>query len=549
MSSTLTLAAATNADVHTASETAADSRDRRWWVLAVLGLAQFMIVLDGTVVNIALPTAQGALHFSDGSRQWVVTAYALAFGGLLLLGGRLADMFGRRRLFLIGSAGFALASAAGGAATNLTSLLAARAVQGAFAALLAPAVLSLLATTFVLAHERGKAFGIFGAIAGSGAAMGLLLGGVLTQYLSWRWCLYVNVPLATVALVGGWLLLDRQRSDKRVSLDVSGTVAVTAGLFFVVFGLSRAEAAGWGDMTTLLCFAAAAILLAGFGAMQARRRNPLLPLRVLTDRNRAGAYTATFMVAAGMFGCLLFLTYYLQVVLHFSAVQAGLAFVPMCVVLMAASSLGSMFLSPRVSPRLVIPTGMVVAGIGMALFTRIPVDGSYVAYVLPPSLVFGLGVGLVFGFASNTATAAVPPEDAGVASAMVNVGQQIGGAVGTALLNTVASSATKTYLSTHPGSAQAHLAAAVHGYTSAFWVAAAVFAVGSALTATLLRPGVLGRQTTDGAHDPARRTDRPRRNQSLLTASAPLDCLAAQTSGRDSTPLTGRPVWDRDNGN
>ncbi len=469
--------------------------DRRWWILAVLGLAQLMVVLDGTVVNIALPSAQAALHFSNGDRQWVITGYALGFGSLLLLGGRLADLFGRRRLFLVGLAGFAAASAAGGAASGFAGLLAARAIQGGFAAMLAPALLSLLSTTFGASEDRSKAFGIFGAIAGSGAALGLLLGGVLTEYLSWRWCLYVNVLLAVVALAGGWLLLDRSRANVARSLDVLGTLLVTGGLFFVVFGLSEAESSGWGDARTLGYLVLGIALLAAFTLWQARSANPLLPLRVLHNRNRAGAYSATFLVAAGMFGVFLFLTYYMQVVLRFSAVQSGLAFVPMCLVLMAASSLGSTFLSPRVSPKVMIPTGMAIAAVGMMLFTRVAVDGSYWVHVLPASLVFGLGIGTVFGFASNTATRDAQPADSGVVSALVNVSQQIGAAIGTALLNTVATSATRHYALGHRGPARlVQLQAQVHGYEKAFWVSAAIFAAGTVLTAIVLRPEVLGAQ-------------------------------------------------------
>ena len=461
--------------------------DRRWLILGVLGLAQLMVVLDGTIVNIALPAAQQELHFSNGDRQWVVTSYALGFGSLLLLGGRMADMFGRRRVFLIGLTGFAVASAAGGAARDLAMLLTARAVQGGFAALLAPALLALLTTTFVEPKDRSKAFGVFGAIAGSGAAIGLLLGGFLTEYLSWRWCLYVNLFLAVGALTGGILLLDPHPKLSTAPLDLPGTVTVTGGLFFIVFGFARAETEGWAAPVTLIYLALGVVLLAAFVAIQARSPHPLLPLRVVTNRNRAGAYLATFMVGMGMFAAFLFLTFYIQTILGFSAVSAGVAFVPMSLMIIAASALGSVYLSTRVSAKVMIPLGMTIAAIGLMLFTRIEVNGSYVNHVLPASLVFGAGLGTIFGFASNTATRNVQAEDAGVASAMVNVAQQVGAAIGTALLNTVAASAATSYLTKHAGHSELNRAqAAVHGYSLGFWVAAAIFLVGAALTALLL---------------------------------------------------------------
>jgi EmrB/QacA subfamily drug resistance transporter len=465
--------------------------DRRWLILGVLGLAQLMVVLDGTIVNIALPSAQQTLHFSNSDRQWVVTAYALGFGSLLLLGGRAADIFGRRRVFLIGLTGFAGASALGGAAGDLATLLAARAVQGAFAALLAPALLSLLTTTFVEPGERSKAFGVFGAIAGAGAAIGLLLGGFLTEYLSWRWCFYINVFLAVIAYAGGFWLLDRHHVRSAAALDLPGAITVTGGLFFIVYGFARADTDGWTAASTLGALGLGVVLLVAFLVIQAHTTHPLLPLRVLTNRNRAGAYLATFTVGMGMFGVFLFLTFYIQTILHFSAVKAGVAFVPMSLMIIVASALGSVILTARVSAKIMIPTGMTIAAIGLILFTRIAVNGSYVNHVLPASLVFGIGLGTVFGFASNTATRGARPEDTGVTSAMVNVAQQVGAAIGTALLSTVASNAASTYLHGKTGPAQLLRAqAAVHGYSVGFWVAAAIFFVGAVFTGWLLDAGV-----------------------------------------------------------
>jgi EmrB/QacA subfamily drug resistance transporter len=476
---------------HRNSAAQAAASDRRWLVLGVLGLAQLMVVLDGTIVNIALPSAQAGLRFSDGDRQWVITAYSLGFGSLLLLGGRLADRFGRRRMFLIGLVGFAVGSAAGGAAEGIGQLLAARAAQGAFAAVLAPAGLSLLTTTFVDTRERSKAFGIFGAIAGSGAAFGLLLGGVLTDYLSWRWCLFVNLGIATVAWAAGWVLLDRRRSPTTVPIDVPGVLTVTAGLCLLVVGCSHAESAGWFHASTVGYLATGVALLAAFVVLESRVAHPLLPLRVLADRNRAGAYLATFLVGMGMFGVFLFLTFYLQGVLGWSAIRTGLAFLPMTGAVVAASAGGSTLLGPRVTPKVVIPLGMLIAAAGMALFTRITVAGSYAGQVLPASIVLGVGLGTVFGFASNVATRGVADDDTGVASAMVNVGQQVGAALGTALLNTIAANAAQGYLAGRSG-APALLAAeaAVHSYVVGFWVAGAVFLTGALCTAPLLRRGV-----------------------------------------------------------
>ena len=285
---------------------------RRWWILAILGVAQLMVVLDATIVNIALPSAQEALGFSDDSRQWIVTAYALAFGALLLIGGRLGDLFGRKRTLVAGLVGFAAASAIGGAADSFGVLVAARSAQGAFSALLAPAALSLLTTTFSDPRERGRAFGIYGAIAGGGGAIGLLLGGVLTEHMSWRWTLYVNLLFAIPAALGALALLARQARDARPHIDVPGTLTATGGLFALVYGFAQAETHGWGSATTLGFLAGGVALLAAFVAIERRAAHPLLPLRVVLDRNRGGAYLATGIAGAGMFGVFLFLTYYLQ---------------------------------------------------------------------------------------------------------------------------------------------------------------------------------------------------------------------------------------------
>jgi EmrB/QacA subfamily drug resistance transporter len=460
--------------------------DRRWLILAVIGIAQLLVVLDVTIVNIALPSAQQDLGFSDDDRQWIITAYALSFGSLLLLGGRIADLFGRKWTFIVGLLGFAAASALGGAAQSFGLLVAARALQGVFAAMLAPAALSLLATTFTDPAERGKAFGIYGAIAGAGGAFGLLLGGALTEVLDWRWCLYVSILFAVPAAVGGMRLLHQVPAPSRPRLDFPGTVLASSGLFALVYGMSRAESDGWGDPVTLAFLGASAALLVAFVVLQRRVANPLLPLRVVTDRNRGGSYFAIAIAGAGIFGVFLFLTFYLQNTKGLSPLETGLAFLPMNFAIIITATLVNTKVLARTGPRPLIPTGMLLASLGMVLLTRIGVDSAYTSYVLPSLLLIGVGFGLIVAPSFATATLGVPRHDSGVASAMVSTSQQVGGSIGTALLSTLAVSATTDYIATHgPGPM-----AAVEGYVTAFWWAAAIFAVGAIVTGALLRSGV-----------------------------------------------------------
>jgi EmrB/QacA subfamily drug resistance transporter len=466
---------------------------KRWWILAILGIAQLMVVLDATVVNIALPTAQTDLGFSDAARQWIITAYALAFGSLLLIGGRVADIVGRKWTFLIGAVGFAIASAVGGASVDVGMLIAARAVQGLFASLLAPAILALLSTTFTEPRERGKAFGVFGAIAGAGASVGLLLGGFLTEYANWRWTLYVNLVFAVIAFVGGLLLLEHSRSADRVKLDVPGTAVVSAGLFALVYGFSHAETDGWANPVTIGLLVAAAVLLVAFVRIETRIAHPLLPMRIVLDRNRGGSYLAMFAASAGMFAVFLFLTYYLQDSMGYSAVQTGVAFLPMTGSLIVVASSATTLLLPRFSSRLLIPAGMLFAAVGMYLLTGIGLDTTYTSHILPATLLLGIGLGLVFAPGFSLATLGVQPHDSGVASAAVNTVQQIGGSIGTALLNTIAATAVSAYASAHaagqaPKTLMAH--AALHSYTTTFWWAAGFFGLGAVVAAITLRPGV-----------------------------------------------------------
>ncbi|MET7303701.1 MFS transporter [Embleya sp. NPDC005575] len=468
---------------------------RRWLILAVIALAQVTVVLDATIVNIALPSAQRDLGFSDGNRQWVVTAYALAFGSLLLLGGRIADLFGRRNAFLIGLFGFALASAAGGAAPNFEVLVAARALQGVFGALLAPAALSLLTTTFTDPAERAKAFGVFGAVAGAGGGVGLLLGGLLTQHLDWRWCLYVNLILAGAAIVGGVLLLGRhEAAADRPRLDLPGTLAVSAGLFALVYGFSRAESDGWSDPLTYGCLISAVVLLAVFARIQSRVANPLLPLRVVVDRDRGAALLGMLISGAGMFGMFLFLTYYMQQSLHYSPVRTGLAFLPMVFGIMITATSATVVLMPRFGPKPIVPTGMGLAGLGLLYLTRLDLDSMYAGDLMPGLIMFGAGVGLVIAPCMSAATFGVRAEDSGVASAAVNTVQQVGGSVGVALLSTLSATAGSDYLKHRQPSPDAFAHAALESYATAYRWSAVFFAIGLVVTALLFRPGA---PTTD----------------------------------------------------
>src|SRR5246500_3326752 len=459
-----------------------------WWILGVVGLAQLMVILDATIVNIALPSAQRELGFSIADRQWVVTAYSLAFGGLLLLGGRLSDLVGRRRMLIIGLAGFAAATALGGAATSFAMLVIGRGAQGAFGAMLAPAALSTLTVTFTDPAERGRAFGVYGAIAGAGGAGGLLLGGLLTQYLSWRWCLYVNVVLAVIAVAGAVRLLAAHPRDPNVRIDWPGTVLVVAGLVAVVYGLSEADTAGWGAPTTLTLLAVGVVLLAAFVLVEQRVQHPLLPLRIVLNRFRGGAYLAIGLSAIGVFGIFLFLTYYFQLTLAYSPVKSGLGFLPMIAAIVAASTTSSGVLMPRVGPRPLISAGLLAAAGGLALLAaQLGLRTSYLDWILPALLLVGAGLGVVFGCALNTATSGTGAADAGVASALVNTNQQVGGSIGTALLNTLAASALTSYVLTHGHSPLALAQAAVHSYVVGFWVSAAILA-GSAVVCALVLP-------------------------------------------------------------
>jgi EmrB/QacA subfamily drug resistance transporter len=460
---------------------------RRWWVLAVLGLGQLMVVLDVTIVNIALPSAQKALGFSNANRTLVVTAYTLAFGGLLLLGGRLSDRFGRKRTFLIGMIGFALGSAVAGASIDFVMLVAARAVQGAFAALLAPSALSLLTTTFSDSKDRGKAFGVYGGIASGGAALGLLLGGGLTQTLDWRYTLYINVVFAVIGGIGAAVLLSNDGQSRKVGIDYRGAVTVVAGLVSFVYGFTEAETRGWTDPLTLGLLIGGGLLLAIFVWIETRMDQPLLPMSLVAHRNRLGPYLAVFTVSIATFGTFLFLTYYLQQNLGYSPLKTGVMFLPMVAALMTTSIISNSVLLRRIGPRMLVSGGLLVAAVGMALLARLGVHTSYVTTILPGLVIFGAGLGFTFPPALNTATAGLADTDAGVGSAMVTTSQQIGASVGTALLNTISASATASYLVTRTSTAQVLARASVEGDRTVFTVVAAILVGGAVICGLVVR--------------------------------------------------------------
>jgi EmrB/QacA subfamily drug resistance transporter len=472
-----------------------DADPRRWWALAVIAVAQLMIVLDASVVIVALPSAQRALHISVADRQWVMSAYTLAFGSLLLLGGRIADYLGRRRMFFIGLLGFAGASALGGLAQSSAMLFGARALQGAFAAVMAPAALSLLTTTFTEPHERARAFGVYGGIAGGGAAIGLVLGGTLTQFASWRWTLLINVPIALIAAFAVTRVISESKGGDRRGYDLPGAALVTGALFLLVYGFTTAATDGWSSSTTLGLLVAAGALMATFVGVELRSPHPLLPLRVVLDRNRGGAFLSSLLVGCAMLGTFLFLTYFFQGTLHYTALRTGFAFLPFSAgIIVGATTSGKLL--PRVGPRILMVGGLLLAFAGQLLFTRLGVDSTYLAHVLPPEVLVSFGMGIAFVPMSSTALIGVDPQDAGVASALVNATQQVGSSLGTALLNTIAATAAATFVATHTRSlAEAH-AAVVHGYTTAFGVSALIL-LGAALAAGLLIRA--GRQEVQGA--------------------------------------------------
>jgi EmrB/QacA subfamily drug resistance transporter len=460
---------------------------KRYRALAAIAMAQLMIILDASVVIVALPSAQHALHISTADRQWVMTAYTLAFGSLLLLGGRIADYLGRKRVFVVGLLGFAGASALGGLAQTSAMLFGARALQGAFAALMAPAALSLLTTTFTEPRERARAFGVYGAISGGGAALGLVLGGLLTEYASWRWTLLINVPVAALTAVAATRVIrPAERVSRDGGYDVPGAATATLGLFLLVYGFTVAATDGWTAGRTIALLVGAAISLVAFVVIELRSTHPLLPMRVVLDRNRGGSILVALLIGSAMLGAFLFLTYLFQGIFGYSALRTGFAFLPFSAGIILGAGLSSRFL-PRLGPRPLMLFGLTLGTIGLFLFSRLGPDSTYLAHVLPAELIVSFGMGMTFVPMSSTALIGVAPHDAGVASALVNASQQVGSSLGTAVLNTVAATAAASYLVAHAHTADVMRAAAVHGYTTAFTVSTGLVVTALVVTALLIR--------------------------------------------------------------
>jgi len=451
----------------------------RWRTLFVVAISQLMVVLDSSIVNIAIPSAKLDLGITDANQQWVITAYTLAFGSLLLLGGRIGDFMGRKKIFHIGLIGFAASSALGGIASTQGLLFGARALQGVFAALLAPAALAIISVTFTVPAERAKAFGVIGAISGGGAAIGLIVGGTLTEFFSWRWCLGVNVPIAAIAFFLATRFVHESKAEGNRAYDIPGVITATAGLFSLTYGFNQAATSGWSDGHTLGFLGAAVLLLIAFVTIESKVANPLMPLRVITDRNRGGSYLGSLVVGAGLFSMFLFLGLYLQVILGYSPLKSGFAFLPFTAGIIVFAGIASQLL-PKFGPKPLMIPGLIAASLGLLFLSNITPNTSYIGHVLPALFVMSSGMALVFIPLTTTSLHGVSNHDTGVASAMVNTSQQIGGSLGTALLNTVAATATASYATAHTSLGKNVQAFAMtHGFTVAFKFSAALLFMGA----------------------------------------------------------------------
>src|SRR5256714_2264486 len=469
--------------------TATDVREgdrRRWLILAVLVGAQFMVVLDVAIVNVALPTIKNDLHFSEDGLQWVITAYAIVFGGVLLLGGRMADLLGRRRIFMVGMAVVTIFPLLNGLAWSSGSLIAFRGLQGLGAALLAPAALSILTTLFPEGRDRNVALGIWGAASGSGGAAGVLLGGALTSALSWSWIFFINVPVGAVVVgLTPWLLRESRAELGHRHFDFAGAAAITGGLMLLVYGMTRAIQHGWGTASTIGLLTASAALIAAFFAIEIRSKAPLLPLRIFRLRTLSASNLSGLLMGGAIFSQFFLLTLYMQEVLHYSALKTGLAYVGLTLSIIAFSAL-SQALVTRIGVRRVLPVGLALTTVALVLFARLPVDGHYLTDLFPAFLISGVGLALAFVPMSIGALTGVRPADAGIASGLINTNQQIGGAIGVAAATTIATTFTSRYVNVHPGTSAFSGAALTHGFQVAFYVLAAVAAVGAALAALML---------------------------------------------------------------
>ena len=467
----------------------ATKQDRRWSALVLIVTAQFMVILDIAIVNVALPSIKADLDFSQTSLQWVISAYAILFGGALLLGGRLADLLGRRRLFVGGLALFAASSLLCGLAWSEASLIAFRAVQGLGGALLAPAALSLLMTTFAEGRERNLALGIYGAASGSGAAVGVLLGGVLTSYLSWSWIFFINVPVGVAAIaLTPWLLRESRAELTHRHFDFAGAASVTAGLMLLVYALTRATSDGWGSGTTLALLAGAAALVLAFVGIELRSRSPLLPLRIFRLRTLSAANATMAIVGGVAFSEFFLLTLYLQDILHYSAVQSGLAFSGFALAVVVVSNVAQAVVG-RVGVRASLTAGLLASAVSLALLSRLPVDGHYFWDLFPAFVLGGAGMGFSFVPVTIASLTGVERADAGVASGLINTSRQIGGAIGVAATSAIAATSTSNYLHSHSALAASNGVALDHGFQTALYALTGLLVVGALIAAALVRSG------------------------------------------------------------
>ncbi len=460
-----------------------------WLVLVIVALGQFMVVLDATVVNVALPSIQRSLHFSTGSLEWVINAYALTFGGFLLLGGRAGDLFGRRRLFVLGLVLFSTASLVNGLAQSATMLVIGRGVQGIGGALVSPAALSVLTTSFAEGRERARALGVWSAVAVGGSAVGLLVGGVLTQLASWQWVFFVNVPVGALTLLLAFRFVPESRAEGAEGrMDLAGAVSVTAGLMLLVYAIVNAQSWGWTSGATVGLGTAALAILAGFTVLQSRRRHPLVRLGILRLRTVSAGNAVMLLVAAGMFALFFFASIYVQEVQGYTPLRAGLAFLPMTGMIIAGAGIAQAVVR-RIGVRALTMTGLALAAAGQLVLISLPVHASYAANLLPGLLVMSLGMGLTFAPVTLLATSRVEARDAGLASGLLNTAQQVGAALGLAVLSTLAVNATAAVLAAHAGAASPLLRAGalVDGFHVAFLVGGVLMAAGVPLVAALVR--------------------------------------------------------------
>jgi EmrB/QacA subfamily drug resistance transporter len=466
---------------------AARGADRRRWIaLAVILAAQFMVVLDVAIVNVALPTIKTDLHFSQENLQWVVTAYSILFGGVLLLGGRMADLIGRRRLFMAGLALFTVSSLLDGLAWSEGSLIAFRAIQGLGAALVSPAALSILMTTFPEGRERNLALGIWGAVSGSGGAAGVLLGGALTSALSWSWVFFVNVPVGVLVVALAPRLLSESRADlAHRHFDVPGAVSITGGLMLLVYAMTRAVTHGWGSTGTVVLLAVSGALIIGFVGIELRSKAPLLPMRMFRLRTLTGSNFAGLLMGAAIFSQFFLLTLYMQQVLHYSAIETGVAYIALTLAIIVFANVAQV-VALRIGLRIPLVGGLLLSAGGLVLYARLPVDGQYFWDLFPAFLMSGVGMAFAFIPMTIGALAGVRHADAGVASGLINTTQQIGGAIGTAAVTTIAATATANWLTAHPGNSPVAGAALTHGFSTAFYVLAAIAAAGAVISAILV---------------------------------------------------------------